>query len=578
VPGMSQQSINLTNALVVTMFRHSLFVTGLVWLAAIAIVMMVALVATRKILNFNMSSEGAGEPRARTYLRWAFGAIWLFDGFLQFQASMPLGLANNVVAPLTTGTPSWLHWLMEHGIFLWNSHPISLAVGTAWLQVGIGLVLLVSNGRTGRIVGGVSALWATLVWLIGNGAGGMFVSGASFLFGWPGATLFYVFAGAWLFVKPETFRKRFSSVTLRVLSVIVGFAALLQILPSTQFWHGGNTNALTTMTTFMTKTAQPHVLAWIVRRVGSLAATMGGGFNVAIILWLGACAVGLWMAPTRGWRWPVWTLVVGCLFFWFVSEDTSIFGGLSTDVNSLLPLAVLAWCASPTLRGLGPRERRLPREMTSSAGAVVATFASAMILFSTVLMAGTTFASAETTLYQAHNGPASATSLKAHPFTLTDQFNKTYSLGEHAKRVTLLTFIDPRCYTDCPLLAKQLENVRAELSPNASLDIVAVAADPYHENLSDLRHFIADRGLAHLKNFYFVTGKLSSVRKVWASYGIGVSMTSKDKMSIHSDFMFLVSSKGELRWVIPDDPLSSLSGVASAVSELRGLLSSMGVN
>jgi hypothetical protein len=152
---------------------------------------------------------------------------------------MPLGLANNVIAPLTTNTPSWLHSLMEHGIYLWNSHPISLAVGTAWLQVGIGLVILASNGRTGRIVGGISALWAGLVWLIGNGAGGMFVSGASFLFGWPGATFFYVAAGVWLFVKPETFQRLFSKVTLRVLSVVAGFAALLQFLPSTQFWHGG---------------------------------------------------------------------------------------------------------------------------------------------------------------------------------------------------------------------------------------------------------------------------------------------------------------------------------------------------
>ncbi|HVA53748.1 MAG TPA: SCO family protein [Acidimicrobiales bacterium] len=578
MPGMSQRSINLTNALVVTMFRHSLFVTGLVWLSGIAIAFMVVLVATRKILNFNVSSDGVSEPRARTYLRWAFGALWLFDGFLQFQASMPLGLANNVVAPMSTNTPSWLHAIMEHGIFLWNSHPISLAVGTAWLQVGIGLVLLVSNGRTGRIVGVVSAGWAALVWLIGNGAGGMFVSGASFLFGWPGATFFYVVAGVWLFVGPETFRQRFSTVTLRVVSVVVGVAALLQFLPSTQFWHGGSTNALTTMTTFMTRTAQPQVLAWFARHVGSLAATMGGGFNVVIILWLGVSAVGLWMAPPRRWRWPVWTVVTGCLFFWLTSEDTSVFGGLSTDVNSLLPLALLAWCASPSLVAREPRERRLSREMTSGAAAVVATFASAMIVFSTVLMAGTTFASAETTLYQAQNGPATAMTTKAASFTLTDQFDKTYALGEHPKRVTLLTFLDPRCWSDCPLLAKQLEHVRAELSANANLDIVAVAADPYHERLSDLRHFIAVRGLSHVKNFYFVTGKLSSVQKVWTSYGIGVSMTAKDKMSIHSDFMFLISPEGELRWVIPDNPLSSTAGVASAVSELRGLLASMGVN
>jgi len=112
---------------------------------------------------------------------------------------------------------------MSHGIFLWNSHPINLAVGVAWLQVGIGLILLVSNGMTGRIAGLVSALWAALVWLIGNGAGGIFVSGASFLFGWPGATVFYAIAGGWLFLKPETFHRWFSLVALRVIAVIVAF-------------------------------------------------------------------------------------------------------------------------------------------------------------------------------------------------------------------------------------------------------------------------------------------------------------------------------------------------------------------
>jgi cytochrome oxidase Cu insertion factor (SCO1/SenC/PrrC family) len=560
------------------MFRHSLFVTGVLWLTGLAVVLMLVVALTRVILRFNLSEEGLDEPRARTYLRWAFGAIWLIDGILQFQASMPLGLANNVVAPTTVNTPSWLHALMEHGIYLWNSHPITLAVGVAWLQIGIGLILLVSNGRTGRIVGGVSAVWAALIWLIGNGAGGIFISGASFLFGWPGATLFYVVAGAWLFVKPDTFRRFFSTVTLRFLSVVLVFAALLQSLPSNEFWHGGNSNALTAMTTFMTGIAQPHWLAWAARHVGSLSASMGGGFNLVVIMWLLVCAGGLWMSVERRWSWPVWTLVVGCVFFWFVTEDTALFGGLATDVNSLIPVAVLAGCASSKLRGLGPRERRFPREITSSAGAVVATFSSAMILFSAVTMAGATFASAETTLYEAQNGPASATTGQAPTFTLTDQFNKTYSLGEHPGRVTLLTFLDPRCWTDCPLLAQQLEHVRAQLSANAQLDIVAVAADPYHEKLSDLRNFIATRGLTNVKNFYYVTGKLSDVRKVWNKYGIGVSMTRTDKMSIHSDFMFIINAKGSLRWIIPDDPLSSSSGQASAVSELRSLLASVNVH
>jgi cytochrome oxidase Cu insertion factor (SCO1/SenC/PrrC family) len=570
-------SLDLTNPLVVSMFRHSLFVTSLLWLGGLAVVLMVVLAATRAILRFNLSPEGLREDRARTYLRWSFGALWLFDGILQFQASMPLGLANGVVSPMTNNTPSWLHSLMQHGIFIWNSHPISLAVGVAWLQVGIGLILLVSNGRTGRWVGAISGLWAGLIWLIGNGAGGIFVSGATILFGWPGATLFYIVAGAWLFVKPETFRKYFSSFTLRFMSVLLVGAAVFQCLPAAGFWHGGNTNGLTQMTTSMTSVAQPHWLAWSVRHVGTLAGSMGGGFNIMVLLWLLVCAVGLWRSVRTGGQWPVRALVVGCVFFWFAGEDTAIFGGLATDVNSLLPLAALAWCASPRVRSLEPRTRRIAPELTGSAGAVVATFGAAMILFASVTMTWATFAGAETTLYLAQNGQASKVSGPAPGFTLTDQSNSPYRLGEHPGHFTLLTFLDPHCWTDCPLLASQLAQVRARLSANAKLDIVAVAADPYHEGIADLRQFMKIRGLDNVNDFYFVTGKLAQMRKIWSSYGVGVTMKPTDKMSIHSDLMFIISPTGQLRWVIPDDPLGSSSGQASAVAELMTLLASEGL-
>jgi len=63
--------------------------------------------------------------------------------------------------------------------------------------------------------------------------------------------------------------------------VIVAFGALLQLLPSTEFWHGGNTNALTAMTSYMTKIAQPHWLAWLSREVAH-SRIDGGGFNVVV--------------------------------------------------------------------------------------------------------------------------------------------------------------------------------------------------------------------------------------------------------------------------------------------------------
>ena len=579
MPGMGGSSFSTSNPLVVSLFHHSVFQTSVSWIIALALVTLVIASILRRVNTFNLSSGGLSEAPSRTYLRMSFGIIWLIDGILQFQASMPLGMANGVVAPAAAGTPGWLHTLMFDGIGIWNNHPIALAVGTAWIQVGIGLLLLVSNASVGRIAAVISVGWAGLIWLVGNGAGGIFQTSNSILFGWPGASIFYLVAGVWLALSPSNFPERFSRYTLRGLSVLVAVGALLQCLPSRGFWHGGNTNALTTMTSTMTQTPQPHVLAWTVKHFGDLAGTIGGGFNVIVIIWLGVCAVGLWLASDRDLRWPVRALVIGCLFFWVVGEDVPFWGGLATDVNSLVPLAVLAWCASPARRSPTPLTKRLPVEMRSSSGAVVASFASAMVLFAVVSMGWATGAAAESTLYLAQNGPAaSANNVPAHGFTLTDQHGVTYTLNEHRGHYTLLTFLDPECWTDCPLLAAQLRQVRADLSANANLDIVAVAADPYHETLADVNDFIDIHGLKDVKGFYFVTGKLSAVQSIWTHYGIGVSMTPRDKMSIHSDYMFIITPSDRIQWVIPDEPLANWAGQHSAESELLNLLHQSGVH
>jgi cytochrome oxidase Cu insertion factor (SCO1/SenC/PrrC family) len=575
---MGGAPVSLTNPLVNSIFRHNAFETSVSWIIGIALLLLIVASVLKRVNTFNLSTSGLTEPRSRTYLRFSFGVLWLIDAVLQFQASMPLGLANNVVAPTAGGTPTWLHAIMFDGIGIWNNHPIALAVGTAWIQVGIGVLLLISNATVGRIAAGVSVGWAAMIWLVGNGAGGMFQSSNSILFGWPGAALLYIAAGVWLVVPVRTFSERFSRYSLRGLSILLAMGAVLQFLPSRDFWQGGNSNALTVMAKTMTKLPQPHPLAWIVTKFGDVAGTLGGGINIIVIIWLLTCAGGLWFASEHGLRWPTRTFVIGCLFMWVVVQDVPFWGGLATDVNSMLPLAVLAWCASPARASASPLRRHLPVEMRSSSGAVLASFASAMVLFAAVSMGWATVASAESTLYLAQNGPASSVDTVAPSFTLTDQHDATYSLDEHAGRYTLLTFLDPECWSDCPLLAAQLKQVRTELSPGAKIDIVAVAADPYHETLANVNHFIALHSLSGVKNFYFVTGKLSSVQRVWHSFGIGVSMRPTAKMSIHSDYMFIINPSGRLKWIVPDEPLANSAGQHSAESELITLLHESGVH
>ncbi|MHB8334423.1 MAG: SCO family protein [Acidimicrobiales bacterium] len=575
---MSQRSIDLTNPFVVALFRHTSLVTMTIWIGIVAVAILITAAALGGISRFNLSSAGLGEPRSRTYLRVGFGLLWLVDGFLQFQASMPLGLANNVVAPMSRGTPSALRTLIGHAVNLWNSHPITLASGVAWLEIGLGVLLLVSNGVTGRVAGAASALWAALVWLVGDGAGGLFVHGATILFAWPGAALVYGYAGAWLALNPERFRRSFPLVTRRSVAVVLALGAVEQALPAAGFWHGGATNALSEMANYMAAIAQPRWLAAIVRGVGTLAATMGGGLNVAILLWLVVSAVGLWFTRATARRWPVYSVIAGCLVLWVVAQDTALFGGLSTDLNTMPALAVVLWCASPTQRDMPITPRGLSRDLLSNTGSVVAAFAAAIVLVASVAMGAATVSGAETTLFLADNGPATAVNALAKPFTLTDQFAQRYALGEHHGRLTLLTFLDPNCLTSCVSLASQIAQVRQGLAANAKLDIVAVAVDPYHESLSDVRRYIHVKGLGRVADFYFVTGSRAALRFVWRVYGISVVMKASNQTSVHTNVVFLVAANGRLHWIIPDNPVSSAAGTASAVAQLRRLLAYEGVH
>jgi cytochrome oxidase Cu insertion factor (SCO1/SenC/PrrC family) len=115
------------------------------------------------------------------------------------------------------------------------------------------------------------------------------------------------------------------------------------------------------------------------------------------------------------------------------------------------------------------------------------------------------------------------------------------------------------------------------LGPASSVHFVAVAANPRHYGLSDIRHFIARRHLDAMHHFVFATGPLPTLRAIWHNYGIGVSSAPKGQMSVHSNYLFVIDAHGILRYIVPDEPLSSWSGENAAVSELRRVLADVGV-
>src|ERR1019366_6790146 len=169
-------------------------------------------------------------------------------------------------------SPPWARTVVNVGATVWSKHPVGAAASVVWIQIGLGLWLLVApRGWWSRLGGLASASWGMVVWVFGESFGGVFASGVTWMFGAPGAVVFYVVAGT-LVALPERhwYRERLARVILVLIGVFYIGMAVLQAWPGRGFWQGrahGATGAgtLAAMAHQMSQTPQPRLLAsWLV--------------------------------------------------------------------------------------------------------------------------------------------------------------------------------------------------------------------------------------------------------------------------------------------------------------------------
>ena len=247
--------LQTNNPTVVAAFHAALVRQGLVVLVILAVVGVAWRVLRARQLRRPTASEkdpsepspepGYPEPAGRRLLRVSFGLIWIFDGILQGQSSMPLGLTTGVIQPAAAASPPWVQHLDNAGATIWSYHPIAAAAATVWIQIGIGLWLLAApRGDWSRLGGVASVGWGLIVWIFGEAFGGIFAPGLTWLFGAPGAVLFYCLAGA-LIALPERYwaTPRLGRIILRVMGVFFVGMAVLQAWPGRGFWQGQTRHA-----------------------------------------------------------------------------------------------------------------------------------------------------------------------------------------------------------------------------------------------------------------------------------------------------------------------------------------------
>jgi cytochrome oxidase Cu insertion factor (SCO1/SenC/PrrC family) len=588
MPGMNS-GLSDTNAVLVAAFKAALLHQGLI-VVALLLVLGLAWAGVREWVPAARASGpvwsaaglglvgGVTEPRWRRVLRIGFGILWIFDGILQAQAAMPAGLPAQVIEPAAASSPTWVQHLVNWAGTSWSFHPIQAGAAAVWIQIGIGAWLIVASaGWTSTLAGLVSAGWGLIVWAFGEAFGGIFAPGLTFLFGAPGAVLFYSAAGLLIALPARHWQSRhLGQQILAGLGVLLAVMAVLQAWPGRGFWQGrihGHLGSLATMVNSMSATPQPHALSALVADFSSFDAGHGFVVNFVAVITLAAVAAAFISGRHVLLRPALVVLLVFCLADWVLIEDLGFLGGLGTDPNSMIPVALLAVggylalapapqgaeatiAAAPAEPATAPAARRDRLVALLGVRALLALWAAAVVVVGAGPMA---FAqanrSASPIIAQAIDGNTAPLDFAAPAFTLTDQSGNTVSLASMRGKVVLLTFLDPVCTSDCPLIAQEFKAADQLLGPDSRhVELVAVVANPVYRSVAYTRAFDAQEGLSRLPNWVYLTGSPAQLQQTWRGYGVSAQIEAAGGMIAHNDVTYVIDKNGHTRAELNFDP------------------------
>jgi cytochrome oxidase Cu insertion factor (SCO1/SenC/PrrC family) len=614
VPGMNS-GLNPADPTLVAAFRSALLHQG--GIALLIVVFLGLLWATARAWppaaakGGPKGRSGSREPRGRMVLRVGFGLIWILDGILQAQPKMAGGLASQVIEPIAAASPAWVQRLVNWGGTIWSFHPIQAGAASVWIQVGIGLWLLVAwSGPWSRLAGLASVAWGLVVWVFGESFGGIFAPGLSWLTGAPGAVLIYVVAGALIALPEDAWRSaRLGRLLLGGIGVFFIGMAVLQAWPGRGFWQGtshGQPGTLSGMVQQMSGTPQPHLLSALLADFGSFSASNGFAVNLVVVVAL--AAMGVIFLTGRPWlvRYAVWFGIVFCLADWVLVQDFGFLGGLGTDPNSMVPWILLFSAGylaltpapqpevspevstAPALaaadadaesaggRGWGERLRvPTPKAMwttaaTASVWSVAALAALGIVLVGAAPMAvASANRTADPILALAIEGNSSPEDYPAPAFQLTDQNGRQVSLASLRGKVVLMTFLDPVCTTDCPIIGEEMKEAGVLLgSADKNVDLVAVVANPTYRSIAFTQAYDREVGLNTVPNWLYLTGSLSQLSQVWRQYGVAAEILPAGAMVDHSELTLVIDRTGHIREEVGADPGPATTATQSSYSVL----------
>jgi cytochrome oxidase Cu insertion factor (SCO1/SenC/PrrC family) len=141
--------------------------------------------------------------------------------------------------------------------------------------------------------------------------------------------------------------------------------------------------------------------------------------------------------------------------------------------------------------------------------------------------------------------------VKAPGFTLTDQNGHHISLSSLHGKSVVLTFMDSHCTDICPLVSREFIDAWHDLgAARKNVVIIAVNVNQYHGRVADMTAYTRRMRLGSIPTWHFVTGPISTLRKVWKDYQIYVDAPSPNADVHHTSLIYFINPKGQERYVV----------------------------
>lgn len=595
MPGMNS-GLNIDDPAVVAAFRSALLHQGLLALLIFAVIAAVwgGLRAWRHAAA-TVAGAVTGEPAGRLLLVIGFGNLWLFDGFLQAQPKMAIGLPSQVIEPAAASSPLWVQHMVNWAASTWSYHPVQAAAAAVWIQVGLGVwILAAPRGTPSRLAGLVSAGWGLVVWIFGESFGGILAPGLSWLTGAPGAAAVYVAAGVLIALPDRAWRSpRLGRLTLAGLGLFLAGMAVLQAWPGRGSWSGvshGQPGTLAGMALSMSLTPQPGFLAGWLSSFGGVDEVHGFAVNLFVVAALGVTGAAFLSGRPRLIRLAVIGFTCVCLADWVLVQDLGFLGGLGTDPNTMIPFVLLAAAGylALTRPSAGPDEQtagraqagRVPspvrwpvrawppalvqRVVAASSRSVVAVGGAGLIVLGVAPMAAAQASpDADPILAQSIAGPAGPAGYPAPGFTLAGPRGQAVTLASLRGKAVVLSFVDPDCTTGCPPIGAQFRQAAQLLGAlSDQVELVGISASGAGRSVRAGLAFGQQEGLSRLPGWLWLTGTPAELGRVWQEYGI-TATTAR-----HNTPVYVIDPAGRVRRVIRHDPGPGTAAISSSFAVL----------